>query len=257
MSYTLDQAASLERIKFPEFVAQLLNGTFDAVIAAQIKQMEAYSQFTKDVSKTLTEYINDTKSEISLEEIQDFLGTILLKGGNSALTLLPKSNNIEKTDLIVFDANNQASDIQTLNTALGLNAGTINTNSNIGSLLDAIAQKIASNKYSILKEMVNMGFSKLQFSKILVESNLMFSTWESEYRHQVSQDTSDRNFGANLNASFGRKRVLSGLRNSLGIAANLNYSQVKVSTNTSSTGQSTSTNINISGKVSIEAIIVK
>ena len=256
MSYTIDQAASLERIKFPEFVAQLLTGTFNAVIAAQIKQMEAYTQFTKDVSKTLTEYINDTKNEITLEEIQDFLGAVVLKSGSSALTLLPKSNSIDKADPIVFDSNNQASDIQTLNTVIGLNAGTINANSNIGSLFDAIAQKIASNKYSILKEIVNMGFTKLEFKKILVESNLTFSTHESEYRHQASQETSDKNFGANLNASFGRKKILSGLRSSLGIAANLNYNQVKVSTNMSSTSQSTGTNINIGGKVSIEAIAI-
>lgn len=256
MSYAIDQAASLERIKFPEFVAQLLTGTFDAVIAAQIKQMEAYSQFTKDVSKTLTEYINDTKNEITLEEIQDFLGAVILKSGSSALTLLPDDPNIEKTSAIEFNPVNKTDDIATLNSALKPSNEIIVDASKIGDLFDAIAQKIASNKYSILKEIVNMGFTKLEFKKILVESNLTFSTYESEYRHQASQETSDKNFGANLNASFGRKKILSGLRSSLGLAANLSYSQLKVSTNTSSTSQSTGTNINIGARVSIEAIAI-
>ncbi len=41
-------------LKFPEFTSKLINDTFDALISANVRQMEAYAELISQVSKDLT-----------------------------------------------------------------------------------------------------------------------------------------------------------------------------------------------------------
>ena len=46
----------VQELGFVEFTAGLINGTFDAIIGATIKQMDAYAALVADLAKTLTEF---------------------------------------------------------------------------------------------------------------------------------------------------------------------------------------------------------
>ena len=49
-------AQQVQNLGFVEFTTGLINGTFDAIIGATIKQMEAYAKLVADLAKTLKEF---------------------------------------------------------------------------------------------------------------------------------------------------------------------------------------------------------
>jgi hypothetical protein len=51
--------ATLNAIEFPTFVADLIKGTYNAIIDASIKQMEAYASLVANVAKTVDQFMSD------------------------------------------------------------------------------------------------------------------------------------------------------------------------------------------------------
>src|SRR5262249_27682667 len=54
---------TIRAIAFPTFVADLVNGTFNAIINANIRQMEAYTQLIANVGKTVDQFMNENISD--------------------------------------------------------------------------------------------------------------------------------------------------------------------------------------------------
>ena len=61
---------TLSFVDFPDFVADLVRGTFDAIVDASIRQMEAYGELLKSVAKTIDQYKEDN---ISDQDARDYL----------------------------------------------------------------------------------------------------------------------------------------------------------------------------------------
>jgi hypothetical protein len=53
----------IQKVDFPEFVAGLIDGVFNAIVGSSIKQMEAYAELVKNVSKSVDQYMRDNVSE--------------------------------------------------------------------------------------------------------------------------------------------------------------------------------------------------
>ncbi len=53
----------VSKIDFPGFVASLIHGTFDAIVTASIRQMDAYAELLKNVSKSVDAYMRDNVTE--------------------------------------------------------------------------------------------------------------------------------------------------------------------------------------------------
>jgi hypothetical protein len=62
--------ATLNAINFPEFVASLIKGTFQAIVDASIQQMEAYAELLKNVAMTLDDFMSENVSE---SQAKDYL----------------------------------------------------------------------------------------------------------------------------------------------------------------------------------------
>ena len=62
--------STLRAIAFPTFVTDLINGTFDAIIGATIKQMQAFQELIANVSKTVNEFMRDNVSD---NQARDYL----------------------------------------------------------------------------------------------------------------------------------------------------------------------------------------
>jgi hypothetical protein len=60
----------ISKVNFPKFVADLIHGTFDAIVTSSIKQMDAYTELMKNVTKTLDEYMRDN---VTPNNARDFL----------------------------------------------------------------------------------------------------------------------------------------------------------------------------------------
>ena len=55
-------AGSAQSVDFPTFVADLLNGVFDSILAASTQQMEAYLALLAEVAKTAEQFAKDNAS---------------------------------------------------------------------------------------------------------------------------------------------------------------------------------------------------
>lgn len=64
--------AMVDEIDFPGFVAQLVHGTFDAIVDASIRQMESYSELVTACAKTVDEF---TESNVTPNQARDWLVT--------------------------------------------------------------------------------------------------------------------------------------------------------------------------------------
>ncbi len=53
----------MQQVKFPEFVAGLVSGVFQAIVKSSIEQMEAYSSMIASVAKSLGQFMEDNVSE--------------------------------------------------------------------------------------------------------------------------------------------------------------------------------------------------
>ncbi|TJZ76213.1 hypothetical protein [Chitiniphilus eburneus] len=62
--------ALVNEIDFPGFVSQLVNGTFDAIVDAAIRQMESYSSLVSAVAKTVDQF---TEENITPNQARDWL----------------------------------------------------------------------------------------------------------------------------------------------------------------------------------------
>src|SRR5262249_1720051 len=54
---------TLNAIAFPTFVADLIKGTFQAIVNASIQQMEAYGNLLSNVAKTVDQFMADNISD--------------------------------------------------------------------------------------------------------------------------------------------------------------------------------------------------
>jgi hypothetical protein len=59
-------ASRVQNLGFVEFTAGLINGTFDAIIGATIKQMQAYAALVADLAKTLAQFQAENVSDIQI-----------------------------------------------------------------------------------------------------------------------------------------------------------------------------------------------
>jgi hypothetical protein len=64
--------AMVDEIDFPGFVAQLVHGTFDAIVDASIRQMESYSELVSACAKTVEEF---TEANVTPNQARDWLAT--------------------------------------------------------------------------------------------------------------------------------------------------------------------------------------
>lgn len=64
--------AMVNEIDFTGFVAQLVHGTFDAIVDASIRQMESYSSMVAAVAKTVDQF---TEENVTLNQARDWLAT--------------------------------------------------------------------------------------------------------------------------------------------------------------------------------------
>jgi hypothetical protein len=237
-STAVSQATRLSEIKFPEFTAKLITDTFDALIAANIRQTEAYTTLVKATAQDLTTYINETKDDISGEMILQYL----------ANTLTPEQfTKVDKKQVLDADtakAINDACEIDGL-TKPTIAAGSTTT-AVFNSILDAAAKRIAADKYTMLKEMVKMGILRLIVETGVIETKLTFTTYGSNYYYSNASRYNSSSFSANASVKSGKFVSLW-----CNASASTAYNTLSVSTANSSSSSSSSASVQIQGFVRI------
>jgi hypothetical protein len=92
------RAGSLsDELDFPEFVASLIHGTWDAMVDSSIRQMDAFADLVAAISKPVEQFRDEN---ITINQARDWLvgqhpGDLQLTGQGSSLALVPRGGSDE------------------------------------------------------------------------------------------------------------------------------------------------------------------
>ncbi|PKP58667.1 MAG: hypothetical protein CVT88_06910 [Candidatus Altiarchaeales archaeon HGW-Altiarchaeales-1] len=187
-SYMGSEEAKGWETGYTEFTVKLITDTFDALVAANIRQTETYMELVKQLAKDLETYIKDTKDDIGGEMILQFLGTVL---NSDAAKVNPSDPPVDPARVVKKEGGEALTTKQAtaLTNAVRID-DTISTptisEGNVDAekfkiILDAVASKIAADKYTMLKEMVKMGVLRIVVEHGIIETRLTINTSKSSY----------------------------------------------------------------------------
>jgi hypothetical protein len=155
---------TLNAVAFPTFVADLIKGTFQAIVNASIQQMEAYGQLLANVAKTVDQFMAEN---ITDNQARDYLvgrypGHFRLEVSDNAARLrvrdraddLPKPN--WKTDL------NLPEDVE------------LDDEVAEEKLVPAARRQLAQSRHSMLSTMVLMGINRIVVTSGRIRATMGF-----------------------------------------------------------------------------------
>jgi len=243
-SDAVDQASRLSEIGFPEFTAKLVTDVFDALVSANMRQTDAYLSLIKEVGKTVSQYINDTKDDIGGDEILQFLAMVAPPENDQDISKIKEGGT-----LTTQEASDVQSKLAVMENDSNVNDVTVPENINqeaYNNILEAVAKRIAANKYTLLQEMVKQGILRLVVEDGIIETRLTFTTYGSSFYQEKSKDYNRKNF------SFRAKAKTGGLVSLwCKASASTSYSSVKVSTAEKVDQDRSGSRVNIFGRVEI------
>ena len=88
-------SATLRALSFPDFVADLIRGTFTAIVNSSIQQMEAYTRLLEDVAKTVDQFMADNITDNQARDwlVQSYPKQIALANGEPRLVAAPGADD--------------------------------------------------------------------------------------------------------------------------------------------------------------------
>jgi len=171
-------------VDFPSFVGGLIDGVFNSIVTTSIKQMEAYAEMVRNVSKSVDQYMKDNVTENNARDYladryPDFL-EVDIAGESPALK--PKEGHDENALPDFFADLGLASPVQSLD------------EDNVEqTLVPGARRRIAMDRQQTLATMVMMGVNRLVVTNGTIEASCMFELDTTDVRTRHDQRTADRN----------------------------------------------------------------
>jgi hypothetical protein len=155
---------TLNAIAFPTFVADLIKGTFQAIVDASIQQMEAYGVLLSNVAKTVDQFMADN---ISDNNARDYLanaypGHLKVTTSDEGARLTPRDG---ADDLPKPDFKSQFG----LSEDVGLDEDEIER-----KLVPAARRHLASSRHQMLSTMVLMGINRIVVTSGRINAKMAF-----------------------------------------------------------------------------------
>jgi hypothetical protein len=155
---------TLNAIAFPTFVADLIKGTFQAIVDASIQQMEAYGELLTNVAKTVDEFMSDN---ISDGQGKDWLT-------NAYPQVFRMEMDGESARVTTRD-NAPDDSAQTLRRGLGLSEDPSLEDEDIeGMLIPAARRQLARSRQQLLSTMVLMGMNRIVVTSGKIKARMDF-----------------------------------------------------------------------------------
>jgi hypothetical protein len=188
---------TLNAIAFPTFVADLLKGTFQAIVDSSIQQMEAYVKLLENVAKTVDQFMADN---ITDNQARDYLAQ-----GYPEFFRLEVGD--EGARLKVKDTERDPPDFKQL---FGLNTDvSLDDDSAENTLVPAARRQLAQNRHQMLSTMVLMGMNRIVVTSGLIKAKMGFhleardaATAESASQFDAKHDN-EISAGGGLTSFFG------------------------------------------------------
>jgi len=245
-------ASQVQNLGFVEFTTGLINGTFDAIIGATIKQMEAYAALVADLAKTLAQFqaenvpdaqINahlanrypDVKGGTSIRTDYIF-GATEADGVNGIVAKTAVENINAVIDALVLEnaglkdlVKKRAASSEVLSFSVGTDAIPANPSANppiqaqaptpgeVESIRKAIGILLASSMMSNLRAMAREGMARIVVTEGSIRTKLTFqvSSTEIQQKQQASyrRNSLDVNVKANARWGWGSASIGAGYSN--------------------------------------------
>jgi hypothetical protein len=159
-------AELVDAVDFPGFVSGLIDGVFNAIVNASIKQMEAFAELVKNVSKSVDDFMKDNVSE---NQARDYLAekypdhlAIDTSGGQPAVK---KKADADESQMPDFFAD------------LGLPApmgGSVDDETIEEQIVPAARKRLAMDRQQMLATMVLMGVNRIVVTDGFIKANVIF-----------------------------------------------------------------------------------
>ena len=171
----------VERVNFPRFVAGLIDGVFNAIVTSSIKQMEAYAELVKNVSKSVDQYMKDNVSE---NNARDYLAErypghleIDIDGEKPRLKAREGADEQSMPDF--------AGDLSLKEPMTSLDDDKIEK-----ELVPAARRRMAMDRQQLLATMVMMGVNRLVVTNGMIEASVLFELdTKDEVKRKMKQKT--------------------------------------------------------------------
>jgi hypothetical protein len=168
---------TLNAIAFPTFVADLIKGTFQAIVDASIQQMEAYGNLLANVAKTVDQFMSDNITDNQARDwlSQRYPAHFRVDVSDDAATVKTRETDQPKPN---FKAD------------LGLQEDVdISDESAEETLVPAARRKLAEGRHQMLSTMVLMGINRIVVTSGRVRAQMGFriSATDTGQAHTASE----------------------------------------------------------------------
>jgi len=220
----MNVASRVQEIGFVEFTAGLINGTFDAIVGATLKQMEAYSTLVADLSKSIqqfqTENVTDAQiTEYLAQRYPDGEGGTVVRttyvfkptDANAAEGISSKTANQQLQEVVeslIAETQSLKENQRLTRTSLGINKDsnlTQFTTEQVKKIRDAIAATLATNMIEQLRQMARDGLARIVVTDGEIMTKLTFkvtaTTQQQKRRENYNQNINQTSIGGR--AGFG------------------------------------------------------
>ncbi|MFO1310625.1 MAG: hypothetical protein U1F41_01030 [Burkholderiales bacterium] len=190
---------TLNAIAFPTFVADLIKGTFNAIIDASIKQMEAYGNLLSNVAKTVDDFMADNISDNNARDylVGAYPGHFKLERSEEGAKVVVRdgADQLEKPNLKQHFA---------LSEDIDLDDDAIE-----GKLVPAARRHMAKMRQQMLATMVLMGINRIVVTsgRIAAKMGFRIDTKDTGKAESASQfdwkNETELSYGGGLAGFFG------------------------------------------------------
>jgi hypothetical protein len=157
---------AIDNVDFPGFVAGLVDGVFNAIVTSSIKQMEAFAELVKNVSKTVDAFMKDN---VSPDQARDYLADkypdqleVDTTGDRAVVRPKPDADTDALPDFF--------SDLGLDAPVTSLDQDTVDQ-----QLVPAARKKIALDRQQVLLSLVLMGINRLVVTTGTIKASVMFN----------------------------------------------------------------------------------
>ena len=155
----------VERVDFPRFVAGLIEGVFDAIVTSSIKQMEAYGELVKNVSKSVDQYMKDNISE---NNARDYLAERY--PGHLEIDISGESPRLKARE----GADEQSMPDFAGDLGMPAPISSLDDEKIEKELVPAARRRMALDRQQLLATMVMMGVNRLVVTNGSIEASVLF-----------------------------------------------------------------------------------
>ncbi|HET7866932.1 MAG TPA: hypothetical protein VFL86_21230, partial [Burkholderiaceae bacterium] len=158
--------ALVNEVDFPGFVAQLVHGTFDAIVDASIRQMESYADLVAAVAKTTEQF---TEENITENQARDWIAQRY--PGEVALLLPRGSDDAQRTPLLVPRVEGQT---PAWLAEYGVADQELSSELLETAVLPRARQKLGAERQQLLATLVMLGLNRVAVKDGSISAKVMF-----------------------------------------------------------------------------------